>query len=117
MGILLFVVYVIDVPKAIDHKAIPVIFADDTCRLTINPNNIDIQIDLNIIVGQLNKWFKANLLFLNFDKTYFIQFINKSTCTAVIQIMYEDKQIYTTIEIKFLGLFINNTVSWKTDIE
>jgi len=57
------------------------------------------------------------LLSLNFDKTYFIQFINKSTCTSDIQIMYDDKQIYTTIETKFFGLPINNTVSWKTHIE
>ena len=37
--------------------------------------------------------------------------------TSDIQIMFEDKQIYTAIETKFLGLFINNTVSWKTHIE
>jgi len=29
----------------------------------------------------------------------------------------EDKQIRTAIEIKFLGLFINNNFSWKTHIE
>jgi len=28
---------------------------------------------------------------LNFDKTYFIQFTNKSTCTSDIQITNEDK--------------------------
>jgi hypothetical protein len=69
-----------------------------------------------LLTYQPNKWFKASLLSLNYDKTYFIQFINKSTCTSDVQIMYEDKQIYTTIETKFLGLFISNTVSWKTHI-
>jgi hypothetical protein len=57
------------------------------------------------------------LLFLNFDKTYFIQFTNKSTCTSDIQITYEDKQISIVNETKFLGLFINNNLSWKTHIE
>ena len=117
LGILLFVVYIIDIPKATDHKAIPVMFVDYTNRLIINPNNIHFQIGLNIVVGQLNKLFKTNLLSLNFDKTYFIQFINKGTCTSDIQIMYKDKKMYTTIETKFLGLFSNNTVSWKTHIE
>ena len=51
---------------------------------------------------------------LNFDKTYFIQFTNKSTCTSDIQITYEDKQIGIVKETKFLGLFINNNLSWKT---
>jgi len=34
-----------------------------------------------------------------------------------IQIMYEDKQILTTTETKFLVLFINNTLFWKPHIE
>jgi len=47
--------------------------------------------------------------------TVFIQFINGSTCTFDIQIMYEDKQIHTAIETKFIGLF--NTLPWKTHTE
>jgi len=57
------------------------------------------------------------LLFLNFDKTYFIQFTNKSKCTIDIQIKYEVKQISIANETKFFGLFINNNLSWKTHIE
>ena len=53
---------------------------------------------------------------LNFDKTYFIQFTNKSTCTSDIQITYKDKQI-SIVSTKFLGLFINNKLSWETYIE
>ena len=59
-GPLLFLVYIIDVPKAIDHKAVPIIFADDTSILIISPNNIHFQNNLNIVVGQLNKW--SNLI-------------------------------------------------------
>ena len=61
--------------------------------------------------------FNANLLSLNFDKIYFIRFTNRSTFTSNIQITYKDKQICTVTETKFLGLFINNTLSWKTHIE
>ena len=99
---------------AIEHKAIPILFADDTRVLFISPNNIQFQNYFNMVFGQLNMWLKANLLSLNFDKTYFIQFINKRACPSDIQIMYKDKQIHTAIETKFLGLFINNTLSWKT---
>jgi len=53
---------------------------------------------------------------LNFDKTYFIQFTNKSICTSDIQIKYEDKQINIINETKFLGIFINNNLFWKTHI-
>jgi len=50
---------------------------------------------------------KSNLLSLNFNKTYFIQFINKGTGTLDIQIMHEDKQICTVIETKYPGHIIN----------
>jgi len=75
------------------------------------------QSDFNIIFKHLIKWFKSNLLFLNFDQAYFIQFTNKSTCTPGVQITYKDKQISIVNETKFLGLFINNNLSWKTNIE
>ena len=74
------------------------------------------QSDLNIVFEQLIKWSKSNKLFFNFDKTYFIQFTNKSICTSDIQIRYEDEQINIVNETKFLGLFINNNLSWKTHI-
>jgi len=67
---LLFLVHTIDLPKAIEHKAIPILFAADTSILITSPNNIQFQSDLNIVFGKLNKWFKANLLSLNFDKTF-----------------------------------------------
>ena len=117
LGLLLFLVYINDLANAIEHKAIPMLFCDNTSLLTTSPNNIQFQGDFNIIFGQLNEWFKANLFSLNFDKTYFIQFTNKSTCTSDIQIMYEDKHICTAIETKFLGIVINNNLSWKTHTE
>jgi len=117
LGPLLFLVHMNDLPKATEHRAIPILFADKTSILITSANNIKFQSDLPIVFGQLNKWFKTNLLSLNFDKTYFIQFTNKSTFTSDIQIMYEDKQIQPAIKTTFLGLFINNTLYWKTHIE
>jgi hypothetical protein len=37
---LLFIVYINYLPKAIEHKAIPILFADNTSILITNPNNI-----------------------------------------------------------------------------
>ena len=60
MGPLLFLVHIIDLPKAIEHKAIPILFADDTGVLITGQNVIPFQSDLNVVFGQLNKSFKAN---------------------------------------------------------
>jgi hypothetical protein len=64
--------------------------ADDTSILLTSPNNSQMQTDCNEVFAQLNKWFKSNLLLLNFDKTLFIQFTNKSTSIIDMQIKYED---------------------------
>jgi hypothetical protein len=69
LGPLLFLVYINDLLQTVKHKAIPTLFADDTSILITSQNNIQFQNDLNVVSGQLNKWFNANLLSLNFDKT------------------------------------------------
>ena len=88
MGPLLFLVHINDLSKAVDHKALPILFAGDTSILLTSPNITQMRSDFNIIFEQLIKWFKSNFLFLNFDKTHFIQFTNKSHCTFDIQITY-----------------------------
>ena len=64
---------------------------------------------------------KRNIRTLVIDIKYVARFLilitNKSTCTSDIQITYKDKKISIVNETKFLGLFINNNLSWKTHIE
>ena len=100
--------YINDLPKTIEHKAVPILFADHISILVTSPNIIQLLSDRNIVFEQLNKWFKSNLLLLNVDKTHFIQFNNKIVCTSVTQIKYEGKQISIANETKFIGLYINN---------
>jgi len=95
LGPLLFLVYISDLPNVIEPKAIPMLFADDTSTLITSPNNLQFQSDLNVVFGQLNKWFKSNLLSF--------QFTNKSTCNSDIQITYKDKQIHTAIPLETSG--------------
>ena len=117
LGPLLFLVYINDLPKAVESKALPILFADDTSISITSPNNIQVQSDLNLVLGQLNKRFKSNQLLLNFDKTYFIQFSNKIKCTSDIQINMKIKKLNLANERKFLRLFINNNLSWKNPIK
>jgi len=55
LGPLLFLVYISDLPKAIEHKALPILFIADTSILITRPNNIRFQNDLNIVFSHLNK--------------------------------------------------------------
>jgi len=99
---LLFLIYVNDLPKVVEPTAIPNMFADDTSILMKSYNNIQLQCKLNIVMSRINKWFQDNLITLNLEKTYFIQFSNKSPNNLDIRINIDKKNIATVDEIKFL---------------
>jgi hypothetical protein len=43
LGPLLFLVYINDLPKAVEHKALPILFPDDTNIILTSPNNTQMQ--------------------------------------------------------------------------
>jgi hypothetical protein len=55
LGPLLFLLHMNDLPKTVKHKALPILFADDTSILITSPNSNQLQSDLNITFAQLNK--------------------------------------------------------------
>jgi hypothetical protein len=60
--------------------------------------------------------FNANLLSLNFDKTYFMKFQAKNNSLNEMNIS-NNKIIPNISHLKFLGIVIDNTLSWKSHIE
>ena len=67
---------------------------------------------------KINEWFKANLPSLNFSKTYFMQLQFKNISITAVNIHYNNKTVSNNNKnLKFLGLLINNKVSWKSHIE
>jgi hypothetical protein len=57
----------------------PIHFVDDTSIIITNPSHIDHKNKLMQILKSINEWFKANLLTLNLDKTYFMQLSTKKS--------------------------------------
>jgi hypothetical protein len=117
LGPLLFLIYVNNLPKIMNNDSIIILFADDTSILVKNPNPIAFVNDINAVFKHINEWFMANLLSLNFDKTNFTHFTSKRKPKVDINITYNNMQINTTNNNKFLGIFINDTLSWETHIE
>jgi Tfp pilus assembly PilM family ATPase len=68
----------------------PVLFADDTSLIVIHDNQTDFNRDVTSAFYQLNKWFAANLLSLNLNKTQYVQFMTKNTPTRDISISYNN---------------------------
>jgi hypothetical protein len=65
----------------------------------------------------MNKRFAANVLSLNTDKTNAIKFNLSHSQEDSFQISYEDKKNQKAINIKFIGLEIDQHLNWKTHIQ
>jgi hypothetical protein len=93
------------------------LFADDTSVIITDTNKPAFNITINQMLQDLNTWFNANLLTLNFNKSYDLEFRTKNYYNVNTQISYEQKYLTNATKIKFLGLIIDDTLSWKQHIE
>jgi hypothetical protein len=81
------------------------------------PDRIKFRDDANKILLHIQEWFNANLISLNWEKTHFMHFTTKNNPFNTFDIVYKDKKLTTVDSIKFLGLTLDNLLSWKKHIE
>jgi len=89
---------------------------NDTCKIVTNCNDKHLKIVMNEIFMDTNKWFKTNLLPLNFSQTHSLEFRTRNFYDN-INVCYNNHRISNTTHTKFWGLFIDDTLSWKDHIE
>jgi len=116
LGPLLFLIYINDLSKGVSDKSSPILFADDTSFIIANHNENEFQFKTNEIFNEINKWFHSNLLVLNYDKTYFLQFLTKTDNEINMQVSFDNRKIATAQSLKFLGLTIDTTLTWKHQV-
>jgi hypothetical protein len=72
---------------------------------------------INVVYGILEDWFVKNLLSLNKVKTRCINFTAKNNMLMVKDLGKFGTFITTSKDIKFLGLIIENSLTWKGHIK
>jgi len=117
LGPFVFLIYVSDLPKTVNDKTVPKFFADDTSVIVKSPNSKDFQTNMVAAFNCVNKWFKVNLLPINVDRTHYIQFKAKNKPTLDINIVCNDNLITTLPNIKFLGIYVYDSINWSCHIE
>ena len=70
-----------------------------------------------MVFETLNKWLRANELSLNFNKTNFVHFTTKRGMLVNLKIGYNNNFITSSTHTKFLGITLNNTLSWNNNID
>ena len=117
LGPLLFLLYINDLPKIISKTSAPIVFADETSILFAHSDPIDFNKIIYIVFITLNKWLRANQLSLNFIKTNYIHFTTKRNMSVNLKIGYNNNFITNSSYTKFLGVTMNNTLSWNNHID
>jgi hypothetical protein len=117
LGPLLYLLYINDQPKIINKPSVPIIFADDTSILFAHSNLIDFNKNIYIVSTTLNKWLRANQLSLNFNKTNYVHVTTKRSMSVNSKIGFNNNFITNSFYTKFLGVTMNNTLSWSSHID
>jgi hypothetical protein len=115
LGSLLFLFYINDLPPNLDNSLKPVLFADDISLVISSCNKKQYKNDVNGPFAYLNDWFNSNVLTLNFDKTKLVQSEAKSSFNDIL-VSYQNNVIVNTTKVKFLGIVMESSCTWKAHI-
>lgn len=115
LGPLLFIIYVNDLPKVVNNKM--TLFADDTTVLFHNKDINNLVTDINSSLTCIIKWLECNNLNINLDKTKVMNFKQRNNGIQKLHISYSGKQIDEINTIKFLGLYLDSDMKWKSHID
>jgi len=113
LGPLLFLIYINDLPKVLDGNSHTVLYADDTSILIMGLNKRDLEENSNLTFQKIIKWFNSNRLTLNLNKTQFLEVKLKHSPNDGIKIKYEQMHVNNATEVSFLGLILEDSLSWK----
>ena len=120
LGPLLFLIFIND----LCHSTLlleTILFADDT-NLFYSHNNVkELFRTMNAELSHLNDWFCANKLSLNTDKTKYVLFHkakSKGNLPLVLPDLFiNNVKIKSENSLKFLGVMIDENLTWKTYVE
>ena len=113
LGPLLFVIFTNDIYQHLEN-ADGILFVDDTTLYKTGKNENYIRWCIEYDLEILTDWFKANKLTLNLNKTVAMNF-GKSRNNRPLQI--SGQTIPWVEKTKFLGLWLDSDLSWRTHIE
>ena len=65
---------------------------------------------------EISNWFQSNRLTVNYEKTHLLHFVTKKQAEIQQQIVISNTLIKNISSTRFLGLIIDNTLSWKDHI-
>jgi hypothetical protein len=93
------------------------LFADDTSTFYSHNDPYELARVINEELEYIDLWMKVNKLSVNTNKTNYILFKGKNKKNYKnISIIFDKTQLVQKQSIKFLGVVIDENISWKSHI-
>jgi hypothetical protein len=118
LGPLLFLIYVNDINNIVSTGH-PILFADDTNILFMDNSLTRLKETVNNEMSSISKWFNVNKLSINTAKTKYILFHQKHRNINLENhhICINGTRIEHVPNMKFLGVIIDQNLSWKNHVD
>ena len=112
LGPLLFIVSMNDIGN-VSEFLYTILYADDTCILLNGKDCLNLTIFLNVELGKLSIWLRANKLSLNVQKTYYMVFHRaKIKIDNDVNITMNNDCLKRNNSLKYLGVIIDHKLNW-----
>lgn len=111
---LLYILYTNDITNVLTNNII--LFADDKTVLYQSEDKQQIKTEIKNDLTTLEKWFEANNLMLNKNKTQIIEFRPKKN-TDKLSIEYDGEHLEAVEEALILGVRIDKNLNWEAHVE
>ena len=115
LGPLLFLLYVNDMGNSSDILKFSQ-FADDSTATHSGDNVRNVISTLETEFTKVLQWLNANKLIINLSKTHLMVFTNRKRPKEIV-INVNGNQITEVSESKFLGVIVDNKLSWQSHIK
>ena len=116
LGPLLFLIYINDICQ-VSNVLSYTLFADDTTVFLSHPEVKSLEQTMNQELPKLTLWFRSNVLSLNVQKTNFMHFKGRKSChNQRIDIKLDGISIERQTCTKFLGVYINDKLTWNDHV-
>ena len=125
LGPLLFILYIIDIVNT-STMLKSILFADDTTILYSHDDLASKMNEINMELQEVTNWFKANKLSVNAGKTNYMllgtrngkaKYVESVPANRDIQVKLDDTNLQKVSSTKFLGVIIDENLTWKNHIE
>jgi hypothetical protein len=115
LGPVIFLLYLNVLHKITNKTSAPIIFADYTMNIILfaHSNLMDFNKNIHIVFVTLNKWFRANQLSINFNKTNYVSCTKFLGLTKKCKIVL--KQFLYAYSFYTLEKYLNRALRYKPE--